>query len=413
MNYLVLGAVVLCLVGLSFVLLPWYFSRSRTLQDTLTNTQLIRQRLVEIENDRVHGLLSEEDKLQAEKELKLALLDEVGQTEEQNVNARMPMLIGALVTITFGTIVYFQANQVSHLEHWNESIERLPELGKRIVMEADATITAEDLEAFALGIRTKLRKEANDPTGWLLLGRLHGSLNRLDSAIEAYAIAYALEPDHKGVLSSYSQALVLTGEESYMRQGQALLKRLLVLEPNDNNTIGMLAVTASQLGDTELALKSWQTLKAKLPATDPMQIEIDKRIVSLNGASDGAAGVATAKNMTSVMINISLSDELTAKIPPNGFLFVFAQDASGEVRMPAAVVKSRLSQLPIQVELSDANAMMPTYKLSQLSEVRLVARISLDENVAEAQGELQGEVKVTLQQGIQIKQDITIDTELL
>jgi cytochrome c-type biogenesis protein CcmI len=411
--YLVLGAVVLCLVGLSFVLIPWYFSRSRTQQDTLTNTQLIRQRLIEIESDRVHGLLSEEDKIQAENELKLALLDEVGQVEEQNASASVPMLVGAVVTIIFGAIIYFQANQVSHLEHWNESIERLPELGKRIVMDADATITAEDLEAFALGIRTKLRQDANDVTGWLLLGRLHGSLNRLDSAIEAYAVAYALDPEHRGVLASYSQALVLTGEESYMRQGQALLKRLLILEPNDNNTIGMLAVTASQLGDTELALKSWQTLKTRLPDGDPMQVEIDRRISALDGSLNDTSTPDAEKNVTSVVINISLSEELTGKAPPEGFLFVFAQDASGEVRMPAAVVKSRLANLPIQVELSDANAMMPTYKLSQLNEVRLVARISLDENVAEAQGELQGEVKVTLQQGVQIQQDITIDRELL
>jgi cytochrome c-type biogenesis protein CcmI len=412
-TYLILGAVILCLVGISFVLIPWYFSRSRTQQDTLTNTQLIRQRLIEIEDDRVHGLLSEEDKIQAEEELKLALLDEVGQVEEQNASARMPMLIGALVTIGVGITIYFQANQVDHLEHWNESVQRLPELGKRIVMEADATITADDLETFALGIRTKLRKDANDVTGWLLLGRLHGSLNRLDSAIEAYKIAYALDPEHRGVLSSYSQALVLTGEESYMRQGLVLLQRLLVLEPNDNNTIGMLAVTASQLGDTELALKTWKTLKARLSPDDPMQLEINRRISTLDGTATASAGIETAKNATSVMINITLSEELTEKIPQDGFLFVFAQDASGAVRMPAAVVKSRLSQLPIQVELSDANAMMPTYKLSQLSEVRLVARISADENVAESQGELQGEVKVTLQQGVQINQDITIDTELL
>jgi hypothetical protein len=133
----------------------------------------------------------------------------------------------------------------------------------------------------------------------------------------------------------------------------------------------------------------------------------------LDGSLNDTSTPDAEKNVTSVVINISLSEELTGKVPPEGFLFVFAQDASGEVRMPAAVVKSRLANLPIQVELSDANAMMPTYKLSQLNEVRLVARISLDENVAEAQGELQGEVKVTLQQGVQIQQDITIDRELL
>lgn len=408
MIYLVVGAVILCLVGLSFVLVPWYFSRSRVQQDTLTNTQLIRQRLVEIEQECEEGLLSKEDKQQSEQELKVALLDEVAEDKKQTNDAKTPLAIGAICTLVVGTLIYWHASQVSHLQHWNDSVDQLPDLAKRIVMEADPSVTAKDLESFALGIRTKLRQDANDATGWLLLGRLHGSLNRLDSAIEAYAIALALEPNHLGILASYSQALVLTGDESYMRRGLAMLKRLLVLSPDDSNTIGMLAVTATQLGDTDLALENWQRLKSKLPANDPMHIEIDNRIGSLGGDTKTIANTGT-----SVKIRVSLAEGLSEKIPPNGFLFVFAQDASGEVRMPAAVVKSRLSELPVSITLSDANAMMPTYKLSQLNQVRLVARISLDENVAEAQGELQGEVIITLQPDEEIEQNITIDKELL
>lgn len=401
-----LGVALLSAIAIAIILLPWMRKRDRQTQDVLSNTRIIKQRMLELDREVSEGLVSAEDKQTAINELKLALVDEVSQPSEQTGSAKGILIVGLTIAIAVCGYLYWQSNEVADIQHWQNVTQQSSELAKRIVVEADPTITGEDVQDFALALRTKLITAPDDHIGWLLLGRLHASLNRLDEALHAFAKAYELAPDHAGVLSSYSQTLVMTGQDEYLRQAQALIQRAIALNPQDINAYGMLAVASTSLGDTQLAVDSWRKLKEKLPESDPMRIEVDKRIAELSGKSLSSVP-------TSVVITVDIAPNLLKKIPQTGFLFVFAQDAQGQNRMPAAVVKTPLAQLPAQIELSDANAMMPSYTLSQLSQVKLVARISLDENVAQAQGELQGEVVIDLEPGTQLQQQILINKELL
>lgn len=426
MTLMLVGSAVLLVIALLFILFPLVKKSNRVEQDVLTNTQVIKARLAELEKEVDEGVLSEQDKQQAIEELKLALLDENNQQQQAQSNIKMPLIVGGLISLSVSFIIYFQANQVSQLQDWQDAMERLPELSRRVVIEADQTIQPQDLEAFALGIRTKLLENPEDAIGWLLLGRIHASLNRLDTAFQAYEKALALDPEHTGVLTSYSQGLIMTGQERYMQKGLSLLQRLIRHTPDDINAIGMLAVTATQLGELELALQTWLKLQNMMPDSAPMKEQVNLKVSELQAALSGTSApvsesvtsesVETAQTQQDgkwVELNINLSPELQDKLPQTGFLFVFAQDANGESRMPAAVVKTALVNLPVTVELSDANAMMANYTLSQLSRTRLVARISSDGNVAQSPGELQGEIVVELVNGSNGVQQILINKELM
>ena len=92
---------------------------------------------------------------------------------------------------------------------------------------------------------------------------------------------------------------------------------------------------------------------------------------------------------------------------------MFAQDALSENRMPAAVVKMPLPSFPVTVTLTGDNAMIPGYSLAQLQRARLTARISVDEDVAPAPGELQGQLTEEIGQGEMISRELIIDKELM
>ena len=49
---------------------------------------------------------------------------------------------------------YLKVNQVSVVTDWENAMIRLPELGKRIVMNTDPSVTNDDLADFAVGLRT-------------------------------------------------------------------------------------------------------------------------------------------------------------------------------------------------------------------------------------------------------------------
>lgn len=407
MSVFFIGALLMSVLALVLVGFPWLV-RTRKQGAVLTNKQVIRQRLEELQREEREGLISEQERISAEQELKLALLSEHRElpTSRHGVPARIWGI--ALLLVAVCSVVYFKANEITSLQRWESAIERLPELGKRIVFDADDSIQPSDLEDFALGIRSKLAKEPDDATGWLLLGRLYSSLNRLDSALEAFERSLSIAPDNLGALNSYGQALVMTGQEPYLNKAVGVLQQVIAQTPDDPSTIGLLAVTATQLGQDALALENWRRLKTFIPDGDPMHAQIDEQVAKLSEAQ----GPAT-KVKKSVEIEVVLDEALLGKLPEQGYLFVFAQDASGQIRMPAAVVKSPLQGFPVKIELSDANAMMADYTLSSLEEARLVARVSADENVSVKKGELQGEVVVTLQSGEASIQRILINKELM
>ncbi|MEP2651785.1 MAG: c-type cytochrome biogenesis protein CcmI, partial [Paraglaciecola sp.] len=71
--------------------------------------------------------------------------------------------------------------------------------------------------------------------------------------------------------------------------------------------------------------------------------------------------------------------------------------------------KIPLGEFPVTIELSNENAMLPNYTLSQLNDVKIVARISADEDVTQSQGDLQGERLITLSNEKQTNETIQID----
>lgn len=420
MSFFYLGAVVCIAVCLLFIVFPWFRNAADDSVSTLTNKSLIKQRLNELHTEQQQGLLSDADRIQSENELKIALLDEIKTRNSSENNPNLAIFSGALVSLIVGIGVYLYANQINSIDQWRMAQQKTSELGQRMI-EGDENLNLQDLQTFALGLRTKLVDTPEDATGWMLLGRVSGAINRVDSAIQAFEKSLKFAPNNIGTLSSYAQALMMTGQEEQVLQAKQVLLRILSLEPDNTSAMGVLAIAASELGDKSLALENWQRLIAFIPLTDPNYAAVNQRIVQLQIEIDPASQALAQNTVKSsaeqtdskrVLVTVNISDVVQSKLPKDGFLFIFAQAATGQVRMPAAVVKMPLGDFPVVVELSDNNAMMANYTLSQLQQAKLVARISVDENVAQTAGEFQGDLIATLSAEQMTQETITIDREL-
>ena len=103
------------------------------------------------------------------------------------------------------------------------------------------------------------------------------------------------------------------------------------------------------------------------------------------------AVIASGVLLTDVQAAYSAEDlaALRGKAPETAMLFLYARPAEGS-RMPVALLRKKLSDLPLQFTLDDSMAMVSTTSLSQQDKVVVVARVSLRGNVTPAPGDLQG-----------------------
>jgi cytochrome c-type biogenesis protein CcmH len=86
---------------------------------------------------------------------------------------------------------------------------------------------------------------------------------------------------------------------------------------------------------------------------------------------------------------VTLAPALAGKVSSDDVLFVFARTVDGP-RMPVAIVRKRVSDLPLQFRLDDSMAMSPEASLSSVKRVVVGARISHSGNAMPQQGDLEG-----------------------
>ena len=435
---IVSGLITLVLLIVAF---PWLRNKSHAKQDSLSNTQIVKQRLAELDREVQEGLISEHDKRQAVDELKLALVDESAFQSHRTGNAKLPLAIGAVLAIACGVIVYAQVNQMGRVAQASQAIEALPELSQQLASGNANNLTQQDIASLALAIRQRLREEPEDDTGWMYFGRLMLSIGQEVQAIEAIDKAVSLAPSNSANRITLAQALMTTGDVNNLERAQSILLGLLNDNPANDNLALMMAVVSAQLGDLENTQRFYKQVEGKLPADSDMAQRLVARIKELQGNTSAMAALqntaaeitdtSTAQNasseaknasseaqsdsseaQTGFNITVNLSDDANTKAPKEGFLIVFAQDANSDNKMPAAVVKLPIEDFPVSVTLTTENAMMPQFTLATLSDVVVTARLSKDGNVAVAKGEWQGSVSASVTANEISSLSVIIDKEL-
>lgn len=84
-----------------------------------------------------------------------------------------------------------------------------------------------------------------------------------------------------------------------------------------------------------------------------------------------------------------LSDALKSQADPNDTLFVLARAAQGP-KMPLAILRKQVKDLPLSFSLDDSMAMSPEMKMSNFDQVVVVVRVSKSGNAMPQPGDLQG-----------------------
>ncbi|WP_325891999.1 c-type cytochrome biogenesis protein CcmI [Grimontia sp. NTOU-MAR1] len=346
------------------------------------NKAFFRDRMEELNEEADEGLVENQNELAVE--LKQSLLDDIPASEKSATQSKVPFVVlvpGILIMIAMSYGLYNTMGNYREVVSWQETASRLPELSRRLMSDSNEPMTDEEMADLTLSLRTKLQQTPDDAMGWLLLGRI-GLANRdVQTAEGAMAKAYNLMPGDSDVKLGYAQSLMLSGDEQNSNTARNLLREVIKADHGNLQAFSLLAFDAFERGAYEEAVAAWSTMKQLLPADDP-------RITMLERSIQRAEAQIGAGEGQSVSVTISLDDQV--QLPSEGVLIVSVHSADG-APMPVAAKRIPLSQFPVEVELTDADSMIPERLLSSLPEVMVKARIDNDGNVMTRDGDWFGE----------------------
>ncbi|CAN5622932.1 tetratricopeptide repeat protein [soil metagenome] len=255
-------------------------------------------------------------------------------------------------------------------------------VGTPVGLETMARTQPETLAEAIVQLEADLQRDPRQAEGWRLLGRAHAQQQRFPQARDAFARAAALLPDDDDMQVEYAEARAhATPGRRFDADAVVRLRQVLARNPQHQRARWFLGIAQRQTGDDAGAAATWTPLLAQVDAGTAAslraQIDAARAEAGLPPLPVGAIPTpAAATQPLRVRVTLDPSFAARTRLPADASVFVIARIPGGGT-MPVAVERHPLRDLPLEVTLDDADAPMPTQKLSALREVELLARISL------------------------------------
>ncbi len=248
-----------------------------------------------------------------------------------------------------------------------------------------------DAGGVVASLAERLQTQPDDLQGWKMLGRSYMTLGNYAGAIAAYERAIEIEvPQNGQTLSELGEVIVARDGQRLTPESMSLFENALALEPSNSAALFWGGIGAFNRDDLKLAADRWELLLATNP---PPQIRemLQQRVAEWRGepvpTTEPSGAVVSAR--------VEVSDSAIAALPMDAIVFVIARDPA-QPSPPIVVVRRRLSELPLVVELSDRESMIAGRSLSTFSEFELIARVSISGQPTAQSGDWFGSVQVRL-----------------
>ncbi len=360
-----LAAGLLLLVALSFLLIPVLRERRAQREEdrTALNVALYQERVAELQAQQAEGVLDaaqlDSGRAEAAREL-LADTEGAVAPRVSRLGKPLPLLAAVLVPVLgLGLYLHFgAADKVELTREFAQAPQSMEEMTQRLERAVAA--------------------QPDSAEGLYFLGRTYMAQDRPADAAKMFERAANLAGRQPELLGQWAQAQYFADGKKWSKQIQKLTDEALRADPKEVTSLGLLGIAAFEGERYQEAIDYWNRLLAQLPPDDNSRVALQggiERAAERLKASGGKVAEAAAPKSALLTVSVDLASDLKSKVQPGDSVFIFARATSGPPA-PLAAKRLTVADLPVTVELGDADAMMPQLKLSNFPEVQLVARIS-------------------------------------
>ena len=365
-----IAASALLLVALAFLLLPILRGRRAQAEEdrTALNVALYEERLAELTAQHAAGTLSDAQLEAGRADAARELLEDTENSESPKIAklGRSVPLIAAVLVPLVGYGLYM---------HWGAS--------DKVQMARQFSEQPRTVEEMTAHLEQAVKEQPDSAEAWYFLGRTYMNQERPADAAKAFARVVELAGRQPELLGQWAQAQYFAGDRQWSEQLQALTDEALQADPQELTSLGLLGIAAYEEGRYQDAVRFWEQLVAALPENDPSREAIRGGIERARQQVDGGSGnaeageapAAASTQAAALQIQVQLDPKVAETVSPEDSVFVFARAVNGPP-VPLAAKRLTVGDLPATVTLSDADAMVPSLKISSVEQVTVMARVS-------------------------------------
>ena len=365
-----IGAAIAVIIVLLLVLRPllWRRPQAATASHLQLNAAIYRDQFTELDRDRKEGVLSEEDYQQARMEMQRRVLED-GRDDDVMIMTQAPKktMVGVALFLPLAAVALYVV------------------LGNPAGLNAASAggqhaVTSADIERMVGTLAAKLEKEPKNYEGWAMLARSYKAMQKPVEAQQAFEHAWPLVETNAQLLADYADLLAATAGGRFDGRPIKLIEKALKLDPNNGQALWLAGSAAFDAGRFDQAIEQWGHLLKLLPpgSDDARMIESNiaeasakagKPVVASTKPAPAASGGGTLRG------HVEIAAAVKDKAAGSDVVMVVAREAGGP-RMPVAVLRVRVADLPLDFTLDDSMSVMPERSLSAVKEVEVEARVS-------------------------------------
>ncbi|CAB5530499.1 c-type cytochrome biogenesis protein CcmI [Pseudomonas stutzeri] len=396
-----IAASALLLVALAFLLLPILRGRRAQAEEdrTALNVALYEERLAELTAQHAAGTLSDAQLEAGRADAARELLEDTENSDSPKIAklGRSVPLIAAVLVPLVGYGLYM---------HWGAS--------DKVQMARQFSEQPRTVEEMTAHLEQAVKEQPDSAEAWYFLGRTYMNQERPADAAKAFARVVELAGRQPELLGQWAQAQYFAGDRQWSEQLQALTDEALQADPQELTSLGLLGIAAYEEGRYQDAVRFWEQLVAALPENDPSREAIRGGIERARQQVDGGSGnaeageapAAASTQAAALQIQVQLDPKVAETVSPEDSVFVFARAVNGPP-VPLAAKRLTVGDLPATVTLSDADAMVPSLKISSVEQVTVMARVSRTGDATK--GEWMGQSEALETRGDKTAVRLTID----
>jgi cytochrome c-type biogenesis protein CcmH len=393
-----LVTVILLLGAVPFVALPFYNARNReqaknsSTEDAANiaeqaNVDVFRDQQLQYQQQLERGEISAEQQTQMLVEAEQLLLNNTAAMQQQRVTSNgslnkmakgfwlLPVLI---VTISLSSLGMYRSLGSGIDQQIAETLaERLVNQQSQVTPELIARIAE------------RVQQRPDNLYYWTILAEDAVVASNMLAASDYFAEALRIQSNEPYLLAQYAQALFFVDANRFSDRVVAALDQAYGADSKNQTVLGLKGIQAFQEADYQRAISYWQGAALGLnPAGDSwkaLQGGI-QQAVQLAGEAP-VASTETPADLDGVTVTINLSLDPSIEFTPEQLVFVAIIEADGPP-MPLAARKLVASQLPLELMLSDRDALMVGRSLADKN-IKVLARLSSTGSATPQQGDWQ------------------------